>query len=298
MRFVITVDDAGLNQPVEVERRSIAYFDRHGVPASFFVVPCGAKGDLASDPAWVARARQYEAAGHDYQLHGCTHSGFEFGPPPWWMVQICGPRDRESAAAGYPGHRDGWTTEALRLKFDRGIAAFERAFERRPEVFRAGCLAADRPALDVMADAGLRFDSNRVIDPRGWEYIAQRFDTPQDWDPAVPPRPYWITDRVVEIPTVSEYAWTLSDATLHHFIRLAHEDMRRVSEAGGVFVIMCHQQRVGGANDLPRKVLDAILDEARRAHRADFLTLRALAGLIDSGETPVAPAPVPGGCPS
>ena len=292
MKFVITVDDAGLNQPPETERRCLDFFARHGVPASFFVVPCKRDGgELADDPDWLARARACEAQGHDFQLHGCTHAGFEFGAPPWWMVQVCGEEIGREAAAGYPEQRRGWTPEALREKFARAIAAFERAFERRPQVFRAGCLAAQEPAFEIMAELGLRYDSNRIVDPRGWEYIAQKFDTHLDWDPEVLPRPYYLTEEVIEVPAISEYAWTLSADTLHHFIDLAHEDLGRASEGKGVFILMCHLQRVGGEDELPRQVLDAIFEEARAAHAAEFMTLQTLIEEIEAGRLEVAPNP-------
>ena len=290
MKFVITVDDAGLGQAPERERRCLDFFARHDVPVSFFVVPCGRDGkELIDDPDWVARARACEARGHDFQLHGCTHAGFEFGAPPWWMVQICGEGMIREEAAGYPEQRKGWTPEALRGKFTRAVAAFERAFDRPPEVFRAGCLAAQEPAFEIMAELGLRYDSNRIVDPRGWEYIAQKFNTDLNWDPEVPPRPYRLTEGVIELPSISEYAWTLSEDTLHHFIALAHEDLGRVDACGGVFVLMCHLQRVGGEDELPRRVLDAIFDEARTAYGAEFVTLRTLVEEIEAGRLDVAP---------
>ena len=296
MDFVVTVDDAGLGQPCDVEERCVAFFELHQAPVSFFVVPCQKDGsELAGDVEWVRRARRYEAHGHDYQLHGYQHAGYEFGAPPWWMVQICGESVRRAAAEGYPEWRDGWTDDALRRKFTKAIAAFTRVFERPPQVFRAGCLAAEAPAFRIMAELGLRYDSDKVVDPRGWEYMAQKFDTPIDWDAAVPPRPYAMPEGVIELPCTSEYAWTLSQDTLHHFIDLARQDMRRVGEAGGVFILMCHQQRVGGTDDLPRQVLDAILTEAKRDHDARFMTLATLVQEIEAGKLPVAPGPTQGG---
>jgi len=63
--------------------------------------------------------------------------------------------------------------------------------------------------------------------------------------------------------------------------------MRRVERAAGVFVLMCHLQRVGGEDDLPRRVLDVILNTARSEHGAEFMTLRPLIDQIESGQQTV-----------
>ena len=84
------------------------------------------------------------------------------------------------------------------------------------------------------------------MDPKGWDYIAQSYDSPRQWDPHVPPYPYRLRECVVELPCISEYAGTLSPETLHHFTELASEDMRKVDRAGGIFILMCHQQKSGG----------------------------------------------------
>ena len=292
MRFVITVDDAGLSQSLDVERRSIGFFEEQGVPASFFVVPESAEGrGIAEDVEWVARARSYEAAGFDYQLHSYRHAGFEFGPPESWMAQICGDAAIEAEAKGYPDMRPHWTDDALRRKLRSAIASFERAFQRRPQVFRAGCLAAGDDAFRIMGQEGLGYDSNKVADPKAWDYIAQRFDSRRPWDPRVPPYPYRIADGVVELPCIGEYAWTLSPETLHHFKRLAEHDMNEVRRVGGVFVLMCHQQRVGGDDELPREVLRHIFQVARQERGAVFCTLRELVAAIEAGDVAVRDQP-------
>ena len=288
LRFVITVDDAGLGQDVEIERRSIRFFEDFGVPASFFVVPETSTGlGLAEDSKWLARARTYETAGFDYQLHSYRHAGFEFGPPEPWMVQICGPDAIRQEAEGYPAMRRHWTDDALRDKLRKAIAAFEGAFERRPQVFRAGCLAAGQDAFRIMGEEGLHYDSDKVVDPKAWDFLDGQFESSRPWDPAVPLHPYDIAPGVVELPCMGEYAWTLSAETLHHFTRLAGEDMAKASQSSGLFILMCHQQRVGGEDDLPREVLSHIFRGAKSDHNADFITLRELVRAIEAGEISV-----------
>jgi peptidoglycan/xylan/chitin deacetylase (PgdA/CDA1 family) len=288
LRFVVTVDDAGLGQPLDVEELSMRFFDEERVPVSFFVIPETPEGrGLADDPAWLSRARLHEARGHDYQLHGFRHEGFEFGPPEPWMARICGPDAVRAEAEAFAGMRSLWTDEALRERLLRAVAVFERAFARRPQVFRAGCLAAGSDAFRIMGEIGLCFDSNKIVNPRAWDLIAQNFGSTRPWDPAVPPVPYRLNDSVVELPCIGEYAWTPSAETMHWFTDTAENDMARVHAADGLFILMCHQQRIGGTDDLPRRVLRHIFRHARKRHDAEFLTLRQLVRLVDEGAIPV-----------
>jgi hypothetical protein len=100
--------------------------------------------------------------------------------------------------------------------------------------------------------------------------------------------PYRLNDTVIELPCAGEYAWEPSRDTLPAFMALAEKDMEGIHDAGGVFILMCHQQKVGQEDGLPREVLAHIFAHARRHHDARFLTLRDLAGLIDSGTIPAA----------
>ena len=278
--------------PVEFERRSVAFFEGQGVPASFFAVPETSDGRrLSQDEEWLSRARGYEANGFDYQLHGYTHQGYEFGAPESWMVQICGEAMIKAEAEGFPDMLPLWTRESLRRKFRAAVDSFAEAFERQPQVFRAGCLAAGDEAFEVMAELEIPFDSNKVVSPRSWDYLARQYDSTRPWDPLVPPRPYRLNDGVVEMPCTGEYAWELEVESAHHHTRLALDDLSQVVECEGVFILMCHQQMVGGESDLPRQVLSAIFQEARATFRTDFITLRRLAEDIATGLVPVQEPP-------
>jgi peptidoglycan/xylan/chitin deacetylase (PgdA/CDA1 family) len=290
--FVITVDDAGLDMPRDREERSIRFFREQGVPASFFVIPETMEGrGIGEDAEWIGRARAYEREGFDFQLHGCRHEGFEFGPPEPWMVRICGPDMVAAESEGFKSMRHLWTDEALRGRLDRGMARFREGFGRAPEVFRAGCLAAQADAFRIMAEKGLRFDSNRIVNPRAWDLIAGDTGSTRPWDPAVPPRPYRLSPGVTELPCMGEYAWELTETSLPLFTGMAEADMDAVHGAGGIFILMCHQQEVGKEDDLSRRSLAHIFDHARRRHDARFLTLRDLAAQVDRGVVPVADGP-------
>ena len=285
-RFVVTVDDpGGLIQDLSLFERTRRFLDAEGVPASFMVVPRGDGGwQLDRQPEWLEALHSAERDGHDCQLHGLDHANCEFGPIPDLIRTL----DGTDAEAGFRsdseqfGHM--WRPEAYYEKLQTAMAIFERAFGRRPLVFRTGALSQTPELYDVMADAGMRYASNLITDPRGWAYIVERYDDPGDWDPAVPPGPHRLTDRVINLPIISEYAWYLTEAKIPRHLALAMDDLERVFAAGGVFVLVCHVQCVGAEDGLSRKLLHQLLQVARQDFGVEFGTLAALVQGIERGD--------------
>lgn len=290
-RFVVTVDDpGGLIQDLSVFERARGFFDAEGVPASFFVVPRGEGGwQLDTQPEWLAALREAEAAGHDCQLHGLDHNHCEFGPYPA-LIRAMGGQDPDLVLQSLTekfAHT--WRPELYREKLMTALGIFERAFERRPLVFRTGALSQTAELYDVMGEVGMCYASNLVTDPRGWSYIAGRYDDPGDWDPAVPPVPHHLTDRVINIPMISEYAWYLTPEKIPPHLALAVEDLGRVYEGGGVYVLICHVQCVGAEDGLSQQLLRELFAIARRDHAVRFETLTELVADIEAGAVEVVP---------
>lgn len=289
-RFVVTVDDpGGLIQDLTLFDTTRRFFDAEGAPASFMVVPRG-EGDWRLDRQadWLAALRSAESDGHDCQLHGLDHNGCEFGPYPA-MIRALGGHDPEEALRADTerfGHL--WRYDVALEKLTTAIGIYERAFERRPLVFRTGALSQTPDLYTAMADAGMRYASNLVTDPRGWAYIIENYDDPGDWDPAVPAGPYWLTDRIVNLPMTSEYAWYLTPEKIDRHLALALEDLRRVYEVGGVFVLICHVQCVGAEDGLSRELLRCLLAVARSDYGVEFTTLAGLVAEIEQGTVPIA----------
>lgn len=285
-RFLITVDDpGGLIQDLELFETTRRFFDAEGVPATFFVVPRGADGFLLDEqPDWLAAVHGAEADGHDCQLHGLDHKDCEFGPYPAMIRVLHGTRDPELAMREDTdrfGHN--WRPEVYREKLSTALGIFERAFDRRPDFFRTGALSQAPELYDVMAEFGLRYTSNLVTDPRGWQYILENYDDPGDWDPAVPPGPYALTDRIINVPIISEYAWYLTPEKIPGHLALAVEDLGRVYAAGGVFLLVCHVQCVGAADGLSRELLRQLIAIAREDYQVEFQTATELARDIEAG---------------
>jgi len=292
-RFVVSVDDpGGLIQDLAVFDRVRRFFDAEGVPASFMVVPRGQGGwQLDRRPDWLDALHQAEAQGHDCQLHGLDHENCEFGPYPAMIRALHGDGPEEVLRSDTEQFGRFWRYDVYLEKLKTAIGIYEGAFGRRPLVFRTGALSQTPELYDVMAQVGLRYASNSVTDPRGWEYIIENYDDPGDWDPRVPPAPYHLTDRIINLPMISEYAWYLSEEKIPKHLALAVDDLGRVYEAEGVFVLICHVQCVGAEDGLSQKLLHQLLEIARRDYQVQFQTLAGLVADIERGAVPVLEGP-------
>jgi len=288
-RFVVTVDDpGGLIQDLATFDRVRRFFDAEAVPASFMVVPRGEGGwQLDRQAEWLEALHEAERQGHECQLHGLDHGNCEFGPYPALIRTLDG-SDAESALRADTeqfGHL--WRYDVYLEKLTTAVGIYERAFGRRPLVFRTGALSQTPDLYEVMAEVGMRYASNLITDPRGWAYIVGNYDDPGDWDPNVPARPYYLTDRVVNLPIISEYAWYLTEAKIPRHLALALDDLQRVFAAGGVFLLVCHVQCVGAEDGWSQKLLHQLLEVARRDYQVEFGTLATLVGDIERGAVPV-----------
>jgi hypothetical protein len=240
--------------------------------------------------AWLAVARQAECQGHDCQLHGLEHATCEFGPPAAFVRNMSGRPQEQTLRAAHEQYGHIWRRDLFVEKLAAAISLFESAFKRRPQALRTGALSQSPELYEAVADVGMRYVSNRVVDPRGWAYIAGNYEAPGDWDPIVPPRPYHLTEKVIDLPMISEFAWRLTPEKIEKHLALALEDLQRVYAAQGVFVLICHVQEVGAAETpLPRDLVHRLLAVARRDYGVTFLTLSQLIADIEAGEVQVRP---------
>jgi peptidoglycan/xylan/chitin deacetylase (PgdA/CDA1 family) len=288
-RFVVTVDDAGgLIQDLEQFHRARSFFEAEGAPATFFAVPRGA-GDWQMDrqAEWLAAAREAQRQGHDFQLHGLDHGTCEFGPYPPFVRALSREDPMPLLEQDRQKYGHLWRRDLFVERLNAAIRVFTDAFGRRPDAFRGGALSQSPELHQALADVGMRYVSNKVVDPRGWKYIVEEYDEPGDWDPEVPPAPYRLTEDIVNLPIISEYAWYLTPEKIEPHLALAIEDLRRVYEAEGVFILVCHVQCVGAEDSYARDLLHRLLKAARRDYQVRFQTIRELVADIESGEVQV-----------
>lgn len=282
-RFVVTVDDpGGLIQDLQVFDRVRRFFDSCDVPASFMIVPRGEGGwELDRQPEWLEALHAAERDGHDCQLHGLDHKDCEFGPYHEIVRWLDGDPDGDlQRSTEQFGHL--WSREIFADKLRTGIGIFERAFGRRPLVLRTGALSQTPDLYGAMTDVGLKYTSNLVTDRRGWAYIVEHYDDPGDWDPDVPPHPYWLTDDVINLPMASEYAWYLTEEKIERHLALAVDDLQRIYAQEGVFILICHVQCVGAEDGLSQKLLGRLLSIGRDEYNVQFQTLTQLVGDIEA----------------
>lgn len=103
----------------------------------------------------------------------------------------------------------------------------------------------------------------------------------------MPPAPYRLTPHIVSLPMISEFPWQLTPEKVEKHLSLALEDLRRVYEANGVFVLICHAQKFGAETPLPRQLLHRLLEVARRDYQVRFMTMKELIADIERGDVPV-----------
>jgi peptidoglycan/xylan/chitin deacetylase (PgdA/CDA1 family) len=135
--FAFTNDDAGTNEP-ELFAELLDFLKAQHVPATFFVVPHHGDVPLDRKPAWVDLLHRALDEGHDPQHHGFDHSScFEFGIPPYFMLDILAP-ETQAAYARTPEHFTQHHAYALlHDKLAQGREILTRVFGYVPRGFRA-----------------------------------------------------------------------------------------------------------------------------------------------------------------
>jgi len=272
--FCLTNDDAGSQEP-ELFGELLDFLALQRVPATFFVVPAAGGVPLDDKPVWLDLLRRAMGEGHELQLHGYEHGVFEFGVPPGFMLDII-----PEAAARWRREPDAirapHTRAALGEKIARGLEILDHALGIQPQGFRSGCLATCDEMYQALADNGLTWSSNRVVNPMGWRYINGDYDAGEPWQADVPPHPYPYTAGLIEVPMVSEYTWLLGPEDLERQFDLLQHDFERAREASGVFVTLSHYYAMTGPYATGLRVYERIFDRVRELGNVRFCTIGQL----------------------
>jgi peptidoglycan/xylan/chitin deacetylase (PgdA/CDA1 family) len=272
--FCLTNDDAGSQEP-ELFCELLDFLATQRVPATFFVVPNAGGVPLDGKPEWVDLLRRAIDEGHELQLHGFEHGVFEFGVPPGFMLDII-PEAKARWAREPDAVRAQHTRTALGEKIARGLEILDRALGIRPSGFRSGCLATCDEMYPALADNGLRWSSNRVVNPMGWRYINGDYDAGEPWQADVPPHPHPYTAGLIEVPMLSEYTWLLGPDDEQRQYDLLRRDYERARATSGVFVTLSHYYAMTGPYATGLQVYERAFARARELGDVRFCTVGQL----------------------
>jgi peptidoglycan/xylan/chitin deacetylase (PgdA/CDA1 family) len=272
--FCLTNDDAGSQQP-ELFRELLDFLNEQQVPATFFVVPASGGIPLDEKPEWVDLLHRALDEGHELQHHGYNHGVFEFGVPPGFMLDII------------PEAKDRWQREPSAVQADHTLAILGDKIARGKEIltrvlgyetqgFRSGCLAICDNMYQALADNGLRWSSNLVVNPIGWRYINRDYDAGEPSQADVPPHPFPYKAGLIEVPMVSEYTWLLGEGDLDRHYDLIRRDYDRARETSGIFVTLSHYYAMTGEYATGLKVYERLFAYARELGNVRFCTVSEL----------------------
>lgn len=243
--FCVTIDDSALLKFSSIIgiKKLLKLFREYQVPATFFVIPKAHGVELYYRRDWVDILQEAREEGHELQLHGLEHNCLDFGYPPYFVLFI-EVELREKINRERDKIELEMTKEKLGKKLREGIDIFKHVFGVRPLGFRSPCASIHQNTFEVLHENGFVYDSSCVVNPRGWYYLTNDYDSEIDWAPEVKPEPHVIRGNeqgLYEIPIMSEYTWYLEKQYADAHYNLMISDLNRTLEYGkGVFVSLAH----------------------------------------------------------
>jgi peptidoglycan/xylan/chitin deacetylase (PgdA/CDA1 family) len=284
--FAFSNDDAGIQEP-ELFADLLDFLDEEQVPATFFVVPHAEDRPLDQKPEWVGLIQRALDAGHDLQHHGFNHAScFEFGIPPFFMLDILPPEVQAAYAQRPEQFTQPHSYPALRDKLEQGREILTRLFGYVPRGFRAPCLAMCDNTHAARHDLDFQWTSNQVVNPMGWYYINRDYARGEPWQPSVPPHPYTLHSPLIEAPILSEYTWYLTSDDVDRQFALIQADFDRTRAAGGAFVVLSHYYAMTGRWAAGLEVYRRLFAYARETGDVRFVTLDQLVAEQVTSNTP------------
>ena len=291
MPFIFTNDDAGSGD-VRLFHELLDFLRDEGVPGTFFTIPCAGGVPLADRPEWVEALHRAREEGHDVQLHGYVHTGFEFGRPPDFMLDLMSymSEGRDGWAALERNRaqleRD-WQRVALRERLQKGRQIFRDVLGVEPVAFRAPCCATCDALYEALSEVGIGCDSSQIVDGIAWEYCRKEFGKHSAWDQRYPPRAFPFTAGVFEVPLMAEYTWYLTPAEVDVHLRLAREDFDQAAAMeGAAFVALSHFYAMTGEHRAGLELYRRLFAYAREKATVRFRTLADITTLAREAYPP------------
>jgi peptidoglycan/xylan/chitin deacetylase (PgdA/CDA1 family) len=288
--FVFTNDDPGGQEP-ELFAELLDFLAGQEVPATFFVIPAAGGKELDTKPRWLELLQRALDEGHELQHHGLVHTAFEFGVPPYFMLDIM--PDSKAQWQRDPASFSAQHTQAILAdKLAQGQKIFERTLGYKPQGFRSPCLAICDNMYAALHDLGFQWSSNTVLNPMGWRYINRKYDAAPKggaaaqhgapWQEGLAQRPFRHPSGLIEAPIHSEYTWYLTDSDIERHFQLAKNDFDRARQAAPCcaaappFVALSHYYAMTGKWSAGLRVYERLFAHARKVGNVRFTTLGQL----------------------
>ena len=278
MPFIFTNDDPGSGD-VRLFHELLDFLRDEGVPGTFFTVPCAGGTPLAERPEWVEALHRAKAEGHDLQLHAYVHTGFEFGQPPDFMLDLM-TYDSKGKGGWAELQRNraqlerDWQRDHLRDLLRKGQQTFRDVLGVEPVAFRAPCCSTCDALYEALSDVGIPCDSSQIIDPVGWEYCRKEFSRSSAWDERFPPRAFAYRSGVIETPLMAEYTWYITPDEVDVHYRLARQDLDHAAALDdSCFVALSHYYAMTGEHRAGLEMYRRLFAYARETVGVQFITL-------------------------
>ena len=278
MNAIFTNDDAG----AAANPRMIEWFETvadwltgQGIRGTFFWVPKPANHEEAHG-LWRPALLAARDRGHDFQLHGHSHSNcLEFGIP-----QASTRRANPTPFDEYEANRGHWVEQHsapnLQRKIEQGLAVYRDTFGGRPAIFRSPCLGVCPQMYEALHAAGVAYSSSRTINPTATAYTKLRDPALRTWAPDFPCTPWAEPPGVTEVPAVEDLCITgVPSDDYDDRLDLYLGELRRVmAQAGsdGTVVLCSHYHSMMRTWEQTRPLMERVIEWLGQQGVTEWLT--------------------------
>lgn len=241
LNFILTCDDVGRGNVDEFEK-FLSLIEEYGIKSTFFAVPKPRDNlPLKENKEWINALKKAIKLGHDVQLHGYAHEKLECGFPPKLILNLYEKTDRENLEKKIIEER-GEIEKNLELnkminRLSESKKIFEGVFGYSPICFRSPHLGMHTNLYKALNNLGIKYSSNFVVNPDGWNYIKGRKNK-KEWNKeGIFPVPTKAREGIIELPISCEYSWFLKKENLNRAFNLMKYDARKISKIENSFML-------------------------------------------------------------
>ncbi|MEK6760748.1 MAG: DUF2334 domain-containing protein [Nanoarchaeota archaeon] len=241
LNFIMTSDDVGRDS-VENFNRFIAFLDEYKIKCTFFAVPKPRDNiPLIENYGWINALKKAVQNGHDVQLHGYTHEKFECGFPGDLVLEMHEKRAREELIKEINEEKleieKNLELDKLTERFSKSKAEFEKIFGYSPVCFRSTLLGTHKNFYEALSKAGIKYNSNLVVNPTGWGHIVGERTGKNKWSGDFSPTLTNVERDIIEMPISSEYTWFLTDEQIEPALKIMKDDAHKISKIENSFMM-------------------------------------------------------------